>query len=129
MRYIKVLLLASFIFLALVFFFQNQEFLSKTTSLTLDLFWINPITSRELPFYFIVACAFFVGCILSMCWLLWDKITVSTRYMRSKWKINSLKHEVERLKAQLEEANANTAELQTLPQDNGEAKAVAKAQS
>ena len=49
MRYIKVLILAVFIFLCLIFFFQNQAALSQEMQMTLNLFFIPPMTSITLP--------------------------------------------------------------------------------
>ena len=54
MRYIKVLILAVFIFLCLIFFFQNQAALSQEMQMTLNLFFIPPMTSITLPFYFLL---------------------------------------------------------------------------
>lgn len=90
MRYIKVLLLACLIFLALVFFFQNQNILATKMELKLDLFFIPPMTSISLPFYFLVICAFFVGVLLALTLLVWDRLQLSARLLKSKWKIQSL---------------------------------------
>ncbi|MBO4335282.1 MAG: DUF1049 domain-containing protein [Desulfovibrio sp.] len=90
MRYIKVLLLACLIFLALVFFFQNQNILATKMELKLDLFFIPPMTSISLPFYFLVICAFFVGVLLALSLLVWDRLQLSARLLKSKWKVQSL---------------------------------------
>ena len=63
MRYVKVLLLAILFFLALVFFFQNQNALSQN--------------------------------------LVWDKVNLSARLMKSKWRVSSLERDVEKLRKQL----------------------------
>lgn len=101
MRYIKVLILAVCIFLALIFFFQNQIALSQQMALTLNLFFIPPMTSIPLPFYFIVVCAFFLGCLLSLSLLVWDKFSMSARVMKNKWRISTLERQVDSLKQQL----------------------------
>ena len=90
MRYIKVLFLACLIFLALVFFFQNQTILSTKMELKLDLFFIPPMTSISLPFYFLVICAFFVGVVLALTFLVWDRLNLSARIMKDKWQIQNL---------------------------------------
>ncbi|MBQ7618138.1 MAG: DUF1049 domain-containing protein [Desulfovibrio sp.] len=90
MRYIKVLLLACLIFLILVFFFQNQNILSTKMELKLDLFFIPPMTSITLPLYFLVICAFFVGVLLALALLLWDRLHLSARLMKNKWQIKTL---------------------------------------
>lgn len=98
MRYIKVLLLAIFLFLALVFFYQNQEPLSQQMELSLNLFFCPPMKSIPLPFYFLIIVAFFAGCLMSLSMLVWDKFNLSARLMRAKWRLNNLEHEVEKLK-------------------------------
>lgn len=109
MRYIKVLVLAIFIFLALIFFFQNQAPLSQQMELSLNLFFIPPMTSIQLPFYFIVIAAFFVGCLLTLFWLVWDKFITSSKLMKTRWNESRLEREVADLKKQLEIANSRLA--------------------
>ena len=94
MRYIKVLLLACLIFLILVFFFQNQNILSTKMELKLDLFFIPPMTSITLPFYFLVICAFFVGVLLALSLLVWDRLHLSARLMKNKWQIQTLSNKL-----------------------------------
>lgn len=79
MRYVKVLLLAILFFLALVFFFQNQNALSQNLVLTLNLFFLPPMASIPLPFYFLIVAAFFVGAVLALAFLVWDKVNLSAR--------------------------------------------------
>lgn len=110
MRYIKILLLALFIFFAVLFFIQNQAPLSQEMALSLNLFFIPPFTSIPLPFYFVVVAAFVVGCILSALWLLWDKFNTSAKLMKSNWKVTSLEKEVAKLKKQLEAVQKSAAE-------------------
>lgn len=102
MRYLKVLILAVFFFLALVFFFQNQTPLSQEMQLTLNLFFMPPITSISLPFYFLLLGAFVIGCLLSLFLLVWDKFTTSARLVKTKWRVSSLESEVARLNKQIE---------------------------
>lgn len=105
MRYIKVLVLAVFLFLALMFFFQNQAPLSQQMEMDLNLFFIPPMKSIPLPFYFIVIAAFFVGCLLTLFWLVWDKFISSSRLMKTRWEVSRLKSEVDRLQKSLNAAN------------------------
>lgn len=102
MRYLKVLILAVFFFLALVFFFQNQTSLSQEMQLTLNLFFVPPITSISLPFYFLLLGAFMIGCLLSLFLLVWDKFTTSARLVKTKWRVSSLEAEVARLRKQID---------------------------
>lgn len=98
MRYLKALVLAILIFLALVFFFQNQTALSQQIELTLNLFFIPPMTSIPLPFYFLVIAAFFVGALLSLALLFWDRCNTSAKLVKSRWHIASLEKELAKLK-------------------------------
>lgn len=98
MRYIKVLLLAIVFFLALVFFFQNQGPLSQDMVLTLHLFFIPPMHSIPLPFYFLVIVAFALGALLTLSFLVWDKLNLSARLMKHKWHISSLEREMAQLR-------------------------------
>ena len=90
MRYLKVLFLACLIVLILIFFFQNQAILSTKTELKIDLFFIPPMTSITLPFYFLLICAFFIGILLALMLLIWDRLTLSARIMKDKWQIQNL---------------------------------------
>ena len=101
MRYLKILFLALFIFFAVLFFIQNQAPLSQEMVLTLNLFFIPVCTSIPLPFYFIVAAAFCIGCILSILWFMWDKVMTTSRLMKRGWKISNLEKEVANLKKQM----------------------------
>ncbi|MDR1776615.1 MAG: LapA family protein [Desulfovibrio sp.] len=106
MRYIKVLLLVVLIFLILIFFFQNQNALSQNLTLSLNLFFIPAMTAIPLPFYFIVISAFFLGAILTFSCLVWEKVHISAKLMKSKWRVGSLEREVEKLQKKLGEASA-----------------------
>ncbi|MBO4368594.1 MAG: DUF1049 domain-containing protein [Desulfovibrio sp.] len=111
MRYLKVLILACLIFLALVFFFQNQTVLSTKMELKLDLFFIPPMTSISLPFYFLVICAFFVGVLLALSLLVWDRLHLSARLLKNKWQIQSLSSKLAKAE-RLANANAKTSVAQ-----------------
>lgn len=106
MRYIKALVLAILIFLALVFFFQNQTALSQQLELTLNLFFIPPMTSIPLPFYFLVIAAFFVGALLSLALLFWDRCNTSAKLVKSRWHISSLEKELAKLKKDITDSDS-----------------------
>ena len=113
MRYIKVLLLAIFFFLALVFFFQNQTVLSQQLQLVLNLFFIPTFTSITLPFYFLIISAFLIGCLMALFLLVWDKFTTSARLMKNRWQVSTLQNEVNRLKKQLDHVRQELDEART----------------
>ena len=115
MRYIKVFLLAIIFFLALVFFFQNQAALSQSMVLTLNLFFIPAMSSISLPFYFLVIAAFACGALLTLGFLVWDKVNMTARLMKQKWQIGSLEREVEKLK---KKAGIDTAREQFLSKNS-----------
>ena len=123
MRYIKVLLLAVVFFLALVFFFQNQGALSQSMVLTLNLFFIPAMSSIALPFYFLVIAAFACGALMTLGFLVWDKVSLTARLMKHKWQISSLERELEKTKKKL---GADTARAQFLSK-NGKPDAAAPA--
>lgn len=106
MRYLKVLVLAIFLFLALIFFFQNQAPLSQQMEMSLNLFFLPTMTSIPLPFYFLLISAFFVGCLLTLFWLIWDKFICSSRLMQARWRATNLHREVDKLRKLLEETTA-----------------------
>ncbi|WP_231941880.1 LapA family protein [Candidatus Desulfovibrio trichonymphae] len=108
-----MLLLVVLVFLALIFFFQNQNTLSQDLVLSLNLFFIPAMTSLPLPFYFIVIAAFFLGAILSFAVLVWDKVHLSARLMKNKWRIASLEREVGKLQKKLEDESSRNAFLHT----------------
>ncbi len=104
MRYLKVLLLIVLFFLSMVFFFQNQAVLSTEMELHLNLFFIEPMKSIPLPFYFLVLAAFVTGAVLAVLALIWDKMHLSAKHMRASWRVKSLEKEVLVLKNAQEKA-------------------------
>lgn len=121
MRYVKVLLLVLLIFFSLVFFFQNQAPLSTAMTLKLNLFFIPEMTSIPLPFYFIVIVAFFVGALLAVALLVWDKMHLTARYMKAKWRVSALEREVAKLKKSLDGETARGDFLRKVSQEKAQA--------
>ncbi|MEG2171909.1 MAG: lipopolysaccharide assembly protein LapA domain-containing protein [Desulfovibrionaceae bacterium] len=97
MRYVKVLLLVLVFFLSMVFFFQNQEALSKEMTLKLHLFFSDPMVSIPLPFYFLILAAFLLGALLTICVLVWDKFHLSARLMKATWRVRALEKDLARM--------------------------------
>ena len=92
MRYVKVLILALFFFLCLVFLFQNQKL-----TLELNLLAIPKMTSIELPFYFIILVSFLAGCVMALLLLLWDRMRLSAHILQQTWRISNLENENHKL--------------------------------
>ena len=97
MRYVKVLILALFFFLCLVFLFQNQNALSQKLTLELNLLAIPKMTSIELPFYFIILVSFLAGCVMALLLLLWDRMRLSAHILQQTWRISNLENENHKL--------------------------------
>ncbi len=113
MRYLKVLFIVLIFFVSMVFFFQNQATLSTQMVLHLNLFFIEPMQSISLPFYFLVLAAFLLGALASMLALVWDKVQLSTKFMKANWRVRSLEKEVEKLKAAQSKNSVSTGFLGT----------------
>lgn len=106
MRYIKVLILAVFIFLCLIFFFQNQAPLSQEMTMSLNLFFIPTMTSIALPFYFLLMASFFLGAVL--CWLLliWDRLNVMARSTLLRRKVREMEKKITSLQDIIDKQSA-----------------------
>lgn len=117
MRYIKALVIAVFFFLALIFFFQNQAPLSQEMQLNLNLLFIPPMKSIPLPFYFLVIAAFAIGCLFVWLLLIWDRFMISSKLMKKKWEVTSLKSQVEKLQKIIDAQKAQ--ETKALPASTG----------
>ena len=86
MRYVKVLILALFFFLCLVFLFQNQNVLSQKLTLELNLLAIPQMTSIEIP-----------SCVMALLLLLWDRMRLSAHILQQTWRISNLENENHKL--------------------------------
>lgn len=113
MRYIKILLIAAFFFLAMVFFFQNQAPLSQEITLTFNLFFLPTMTAIPLPFYFIVIAAFVLGSVITLFMLAWDRLSIGHKYNKGRRRIERMEKKIkdleEKLNTQNEEATAKEA--------------------
>lgn len=87
--------------------------------LTLNLFFIPAMSSIALPFYFLVIAAFACSALMTLGFLVWDKVNLTARLMKQKWQISSLERELEKTKKKL---GSDTARAQFLSK-NGKADA------
>jgi hypothetical protein len=94
MRYLKVLLLVLAFFFSMLFLFQNQEILAREMPLKLDLFFLPPMQPTPLPTYFILLAGFLLGALCAMALLVWDKLALSAKLMKARWKIRDLEKEL-----------------------------------
>jgi len=131
MRYLKVLLAIIFFYFVMLFFVQNQESLSQTLPLKLDLMFIPPVESMPLSFYTLALISFLLGGVVVLTMLVWDRLSCSAQLSGSKRRMRSLEKELQKaydandaVKKELQEAilRAETAEKSrfaqaSLPED------------
>lgn len=122
MRYIKVLLLVLLFFFSMLFLFQNQEVLGKDMTLKLNLFFLPPFQSTPLPTYFILLAGFLLGALCCVALLLWDKLALSARLMKARWKIRDLEKELARHAQKPALASGNKGENKLLQKKSEPAK-------
>ncbi len=97
MRYVRVALLILLFFFAMLFFVQNHELLSKTVKLHLEIFGTE-FTSTDIPYYLIVLLGFLAGGVISLVYLLGEKIRMNGEVKRCKARIADLEKEITSLR-------------------------------
>ena len=97
MRFIKFVLLVLFFLFFMVFFIQNNQILSQTMSLQFSLF-IKTWNSVPLPFYFLLLLAFVFGALLSLCYLVAEKIRLHSQLRQCRIQLHHLEQEVTSLR-------------------------------
>lgn len=98
MRFVKVLILVLVFFISMMFFVQNNAVLSQTVTLKLDLFFDTAWSSIELPFYFMVLCAFLLGALLTMLLLMISRMRAGAALRRANKRIRVLEKELNSLR-------------------------------
>lgn len=98
MRFVKVLVLVLVFFISMMFFVQNNAVLSQTVALKLDLFFDTAWSSIELPFYFMVLCAFLLGALLTMLLLMISRMRAGAALRRANKRIRVLEKELNSLR-------------------------------
>ena len=117
MRYVKVLLAIVFFYFVMLFFVQNQESLSQTMHLKLDLMFAPPMQSMPLSVYMLSLICFLLGGICTLIMLLWDRLSISASLSGSRRK----------LKAAEKDLAKSSDDLETLKKELGQAVARAEA--
>jgi hypothetical protein len=137
MRYIKVLLAIVFFYFVMLFFVQNQESLSQTMQLKLDLMFVPPMQSMPLSFYMLSLICFLLGGVCTLIMLLWDRLSISANLGSSRRRVKTVEKELakssealETLKKELEQtvARAETAEARAVQAEQAAERARAGAQ-
>lgn len=97
MRYVKVIFLILLFFFSMLFFIQNTELITTTISLKLNIlgkiFETNPI-----PIYLIALVAFVLGAILTLIYLIADKLKLNKQIRDYRQKITELEKELNSLR-------------------------------
>lgn len=97
MRYAKVLLIVLIFFFGLIFFIQNTQIFTDKLALSFNLFGLK-WTSSPIPLYLYILLAFVIGALVSMLYLLLDKIRMKKELKGCKTKIRSLEKELNELR-------------------------------
>ncbi len=97
MRYIKLVLLVVSLTIAALFFIQNQALLLSTLGLKVDLYVVKFLTPA-VPLYGVIISAFVLGMVLSLIFLLIDKIHCSSQLRSCRKRLRSLEEEVTSLR-------------------------------
>lgn len=97
MRYFKLLLAAICLAVAVLFFVQNYELLSMPTTLKLN-FEIVAFFGMSIPLYALILGAFGLGVLLSLIFLIIDKIHCSRQIRSYRKKLKALEQEVNSLR-------------------------------
>ncbi|MDZ7759399.1 MAG: LapA family protein [Desulfovermiculus sp.] len=97
MRYVKVLALVLFFFVAMVFFVQNTEILTKSISLKFSVFAFK-WTSSPIPIYLYILIAFVLGAVLSTIYFALDKLRMGKEIKRNRQQIKSMQNELDSLR-------------------------------
>lgn len=98
MRFVKVLVLVLVFFISMMFFVQNNAVLSQAVTLKLDLFFDTAWSSIELPFYFMVLCAFLLGALATMLMLMVSRMRAGAALRRANKRIRVLEKELNSLR-------------------------------
>ena len=114
MRYVKVLVLVLFFFVAMVFFVQNTEILTKSISLQFSVFSLQ-WNSAPIPIYMYILIAFVIGAVVSTAYFGLDKLRMNKELKRNRQQIQSLHNELHSRRPQ-EEREKDSEENQTAPQ-------------
>lgn len=97
MRFLKILLLLAFIAILLIFFQQNTEILNTGIQFQLDMLG-NTWRSMQMPLYFVVVAAFFLGGVLTLLYFFIEKLRMTKQLRACRSQISKLEQEVNSLR-------------------------------
>lgn len=100
MRFLKALWLTVFFFFSLIFFIQNYEWLSQKLTLKFDFYYFDYIwNNTAVPFYFVVLVGFFAGALVTLGYLVMDRIRIRMDLSRCRRTIRRQEKELKKLRA------------------------------
>ncbi len=97
MRFLKILALLVFIAILLIFFQQNTEILNTGIQFQLDMFG-NVWRSMQMPLYFILVAAFFIGGVLTLLYFFIERLRLANQLRACRSQISKLEQEVNSLR-------------------------------
>ncbi|MFP4213733.1 MAG: lipopolysaccharide assembly LapA domain-containing protein [Desulfohalobiaceae bacterium] len=97
MRYFKVLLIVALFFVCMVFFVQNTGVLVSKLRIKFELFGLDWI-SDAVPIYIFILLAFVVGALVTMLYLLLERIRQGREIKYYRQQIRKLQEEINSLR-------------------------------
>mgnify|MGYP000577920777 CR=1 FL=1 len=98
MRYLKVVFLALFFVISILFFSQNNEVLSQALVLRLSVPYVTDLHSVPLPLYLLVLGGFLFGAVLTLLYLAADKIRAVKQLRECRTRMAGLEQELNSLR-------------------------------
>lgn len=117
MRFLKILWIVLLFFFGALFLLQNKEVLSQPMILELDLFFTEKLTSIQLPYYFIVLCAFAAGAFSAIGYLILSRLRIGMELRRARKQARILEKELNAMRsARLEAQISATPGIEHSPE-------------
>jgi uncharacterized integral membrane protein len=100
MRFLKALWLMVFFFFSLIFFTQNNEVLSQKMTLTFDFYYFDYVwTNTAVPFFFVILAAFVAGALVTLGYLVMDRIRLRMELGRCRRVVRNQEKELKKLRS------------------------------
>lgn len=100
MRFLKALWLILFFFFSLMFAVQNKEALGQKLTLTFDTYYLNYVwTNTAVPFYFVVLVGFLAGAVVTLGYLVMDRVRLRMDLSRCRRVVRRQEKELKKLRA------------------------------
>lgn len=100
LRFLKALWLTVFFVFSLAFFMQNKEALSENLSLVFKVYYTDYTwTNTEVPFFVVVLIAFGVGVLVTLGYLIMDRLRLKREVSRCRRIVRNQEKELKKLRA------------------------------